>query len=333
MWLGEHADNASNQVLIAKYHATYVAQEYMMDLSNSFFRGINADNSATALKSRFVNATGAITPGIGVKSKLADSSANIEIYDGIVRKDDTSSTSGTYVAMENLGANVGNYFTNSTGFKSGCSGNIVKAIALIGEKINSNQLYNIANSSNGFNVLANNYTIDKVFPASPTEQDCHLLTSVEPIAMYTYDGTDWTEISRVYAGAVITDGSGNITDVVQIGYNQNGYNVTQNTPLVTGSTLTASAINAIMPNYSAGVTKALDTTYTADTDGWLNIRVDGTTVGCKIIVNDILLTSSGIYTDWEVACIAPVSKGDTYLFESGSGTLVNCKFYPCKGVS
>lgn len=95
----------------------------------------------------------------------------------------------------------------------------------------------------------------------------------------------------------------------------------------------------IMPDYSAGVSKSVNTTYTAEVNGYLKYYSQASTPGnvsSKLIINDNTITSStaDIYIPngggnfWQDIGVIPVSAGDTYKLEGGSSLI----FYPCKGV-
>lgn len=87
-----------------------------------------------------------------------------------------------------------------------------------------------------------------------------------------------------------------------------------------------------MPDYSAGVTRAWNTSYTAEVAGWIFAEADDSsnTEDGYIFIDGqkfrFIATTDTIHSTF----FAPVSKGATY---KGVGAVVQAmKFYPCKGV-
>lgn len=90
------------------------------------------------------------------------------------------------------------------------------------------------------------------------------------------------------------------------------------------------------PDYSSGVSKAWNTTYTAECDGWLKITATvlyGFAARATLTINNVVVWLRcgnnevyGIYT----GDIVPVSKGDVYI-ASGGVSSQSLTFYNCKG--
>ena len=110
-----------------------------------------------------------------------------------------------------------------------------------------------------------------------------------------------------------------------------------------GSTQKETIVGWGMPDFSAGVSKSLNTVYQAEKDGWIVIHgwqtsngnanvelqysVDGTfSDGITVIKN-----YTGNSTQTEGSFIAPIPKG-IYYRSTEIGSLHSFIFYPCKGV-
>lgn len=93
---------------------------------------------------------------------------------------------------------------------------------------------------------------------------------------------------------------------------------------------------ASLPDYSAGVSKSAQTTYTAEVDGII-LGFNYTNGNNKLTINGTSFNynsgnGSNIYAG-SGFCI-PVSKGDTYLMEQAfSGSSAFMTFYPLKGIN
>lgn len=101
-----------------------------------------------------------------------------------------------------------------------------------------------------------------VLPSSPSIDQVHLLTSIEPLQAKKYNGTDWEEYTKVPVGYAKTNSSGIVTEVATFAYNQNGYNVNINTSteifyaspvLLFNGTATSNNINTGVTNSIVGL--------------------------------------------------------------------------------
>ena len=86
-----------------------------------------------------------------------------------------------------------------------------------------------------------------------------------------------------------------------------------------------------MPDYSAGVGKASNTQFTAESDGFLLYNYAGATSTNTLTINGISinLTTQAQYSHG-VALMLPIPKGTTYKLTGGGNKLI---FYPLKGVN
>lgn len=195
---------------------------------------------------------------------------------------------------------------------------------------NSNGIYNIFISSTGGLYILN----DKIYrrPSRPTMvvNDVWLNTSGDPFGCIKYNGTTDVEFLDVPLGKVTISG-GTITSIETFQFNQNGHNVN------------AQTIGYRFPDYANGVSRLINTTYTAEIDGWLLCEskiqsyLSEGYVYCTI--NSIPMTINscgGDNADFSSNLAAiPVVKGDVYTFTTSGGSLnaFNAKFYSVKGVN
>ena len=93
------------------------------------------------------------------------------------------------------------------------------------------------------------------------------------------------------------------------------------------------AMSWCAPDYANKESKNVNTTYTASSDGYLIVRVDGASVGSMIYINNELVSTSGIYTSWYCVTNAVVSKGNTYSFGQSGGAFQYAYFVPMKGAN
>jgi len=86
-------------------------------------------------------------------------------------------------------------------------------------------------------VEAFNTTLGKstVLPTTPTVDQIHLLTCIEPLQVKKYNGTIWEEYTKVPVGYAKTNSSGTISEIGTFAYNQNGYNLNINSSTFTQS--------------------------------------------------------------------------------------------------
>ena len=89
-----------------------------------------------------------------------------------------------------------------------------------------------------------------------------------------------------------------------------------------------------MPDYTAGVAKSSGTQYTAEVDGWLEIRTDDYNNRSYLTLNGIEKCISGASNNHlsTIYCIIPIPKNTTFkvVFSRTSNDNL-CNFYPCKG--
>lgn len=246
LWNGK-LNNIASRELIAKWDETTGAtkSEYSFELSSTSKLCLTIyDNSVSASKQRYKN-TALTSIDIGVQKLLSTtySGANIHIQQNATQVDDVGS-SGSYTAMENLTANIGNYYKDSSGNKVAIGGQIVSNVAIIGAELSTLQITNIYNSRIDIEMYAAAYTVGKAFPAIPATNAVHFLTSVEPAKLYKYSGTNWAEYNKVLLGQAVTNASGVVTSVVQPKFNQNGYDLNSNTTVALGNLWISSDYNA-----------------------------------------------------------------------------------------
>ena len=93
----------------------------------------------------------------------------------------------------------------------------------------ASKTYNIFVGTDG-SVETFNTTLGKsaVFPTSPTADQIHLLTCIEPLQAKKYNGTIWENYTKVPVGYAKTNSSGAICEIGTFAYNQNGYNININ---------------------------------------------------------------------------------------------------------
>lgn len=91
-------------------------------------------------------------------------------------------------------------------------------------------------------------------------------------------------------------------------------------------------INAISPNYTAGVIKTWNTLYTVTSPGWVNIYGVTGQDEIALLVNGIKVLANAALSTQDTVTIAGqvmVKMGDTYI---GTGTASTITFYPIIGV-
>lgn len=89
-----------------------------------------------------------------------------------------------------------------------------------------------------------------------------------------------------------------------------------------------------MPDYTAGVAKSSGTQYTAEVDGWLEIRTDDYNNASYLTLNGIRKAVSGASNNHlaGIYCIIPIPKNATFKVVFSRTAADNlCNFYPCKG--
>lgn len=197
---------------------------------------------------------------------------------------------------------------------------------------NSNGTYNIFINSEGGLYILNN-TIYKQ-PVRPTMvvNDVWFNTSKEPFECIKYNGTADIEFLDVPLGKV-TISSGSISAIETFPFNQNGYDVTSQTKVASGTNLAASIANLGMPNYANAITKAWATVHQADVDGYVHVYSSfGSTLSVSVDNSTWRTVQYSWHSDqgFVASSFVPIPKGvyykATFTSVSGSASLV---FYPC----
>lgn len=142
---------------------------------------------------------------------------------------------------------------------------------------NSDGEYNIFINSEGELYILNNTIYKQAKRPTMVVNDVWLNTSAEPFECIKYSGTSDVEFLDVPLGKV-TIKNGAITVLETFQFNQNGYDVTTQTKLESGTNLAASVPGFVMPDYTKGVSKSFSTVYQAASDGFLffRARISGT---------------------------------------------------------
>ncbi|MFA7657990.1 MAG: hypothetical protein WCY19_00995 [Candidatus Gastranaerophilaceae bacterium] len=91
-----------------------------------------------------------------------------------------------------------------------------------------------------------------------------------------------------------------------------------------------------MPDYSRGVSKSWNTSYTAECDGWLLVvmAIYANTDTSHLLINNISVAE--LYDEKsysQTSTLIPVNKGDIYIASGGYNIWCGLKFYPAKGAS
>ncbi len=195
--------------------------------------------------------------------------------------------------------------------------------------------YNIFITSQGtLEAFSNNIYGQTTEPSSPSTNDIWFNTSVEPVIAYIHDGSDFsTEYTGVPVGRATLE-SAAITEVETFDFNQNGFEVNFQTQGYRFPDLITNGIN--------GISKANDTIYQAECDGWLKPRIsclgyqsilyyslNGIDWVCMFTVGMNNSTSLHVYG----RTLVPISKGVYYKITVGTNAIVELQFYPAKGAN
>lgn len=171
-------------------------------------------------------------------------------------------------------------------------------------------------------------------PLRPTlvDGDVWFNTSVEPFSAIKYSENSDKEFLDMPLGKV-TIKSAAITALETFPFNQNGYDVNMNSSLRVNTTLMASVINSVMPNYAKPISKAWGTTQTADTNGFVLISGWSNSSSTTFTLNGTTYSLfGGTGASYSGNAIFPVSASDTYCaLGGGGGSTVT--FFPLKGVN
>lgn len=193
------------------------------------------------------------------------------------------------------------------------------SISLSGQ---SDGTYNIFIKPTGvIYVLRNN--IYKL-PARPSlvEGDIWLDTSSVPFKCTKLESGVQNEFLDVPVGKVLLS-NGAISSIETFQFNQNGFEINRQT------------LGYRWPDYSSGVSKAMGTTYTAETDGWLLVETmlyQGGNVYCALNGISLMLSHENYSQDssGSLATLA-LSKGDVYsLSSTGNVSFFKMTFFPAK---
>lgn len=172
----------------------------------------------------------------------------------------------------------------------------------------ANGTYNIFVDKDGEIEILNNTIYRQIKQPTNTINNIWLDISQVPLKAKRYTSSGWETFLKVPIGS-ITISNSNITKAITFTYNQNGYNFNKVTmPHV-----------LFPPNYSKGVNKANDITYTAETYGWLYIYYLGysTNDSAKLTIDGKEFTISYVqFLGSAYGCGAstfiPINKGSTY---------------------
>lgn len=167
-------------------------------------------------------------------------------------------------------------------------------------------------------------TVDKSFPTSPNIGDYYCDNSIVPFKGYKYGVSGWEETEFCWLGDVEVE-SGTAT-IKQFEYNNNLFDVN------------IKSLGLAAPDYSNAADKTIDTSYVADTDGYLycyqyELRSSTT---LKLTINGFELTSympiGAVGGYWETDHLfVRIAKGDVYKLTSDAAYPYVFKFIPCKG--
>ena len=182
--------------------------------------------------------------------------------------------------------------------------------------------YNVFIDLNGnIEILANTVYRQKTAPTG-TLNNIWLDTSKMPLSAKRYTSSGWQDFLKIPLGRIYIE-NGAISAVGTFEYNQNGFNFNKNTmPCV-----------LYAPDFARGVNKTADTSYTAETYGWLyiyylgyavnktsSITIDGQTL--KVSYVQFLGSAYGCGEGMFI----PINKGSTYSATNTSEFV----FYPAR---
>ena len=153
---------------------------------------------------------------------------------------------------------------------SDCNG-VFTEISLVADLSMSGKpdgVYNLFAAADGVLYALKNAIYRQESRPTMLEGDVWFNTSKEPTKAVKYNGTSDVEFLGVPLGRVTVVNSA-ITKIETFAFNDNGYDITTHTALVSGTTFAKSISSLIMPDYSKGINKALNTVHTASSDGYL----------------------------------------------------------------
>lgn len=194
---------------------------------------------------------------------------------------------------------------------------------------NSNGTYNIFINNKGELYILNNTIYKQTSRPTMVVNDVWFNISREPFECIKYNGTADVEFLDVPLGKVTITNSA-ISAIETFPFNQNGYDVTTQSKVSSGTNLATSIINLGMPNYANGVSKTWATVYQADIDGYVYVSAS---FGSTLSVSTNNSTWHTVQYSWHsdqgysTSSFVPIPKGTYYKATGGNaGSLV---FYPC----
>lgn len=202
---------------------------------------------------------------------------------------------------------------------------------------NSDGEYNIFINKEGVLYILNNTIYKQAKRPTMVVNDIWLNTSAEPFKCIKYSGTADEEFLDVPLGKV-TIKNGLITVIETFPFNQNGYDITTQTTLKSGSNLAASIPNFVMPDYRNGSGKSFSTVYQAPADGFLYIKARFSSTffvsNGNPDTNSNYTWTSLVLTDFSdqgftTSAFMPIPKNMYYKVIAGAGDALT--FFPCLG--
>ncbi|HNW25235.1 MAG TPA: hypothetical protein PLG15_05075 [Candidatus Gastranaerophilaceae bacterium] len=305
--LSEKADKAGNStqafnVAAATTSTNAINKSQLDSLSTDLNSKINA------AETRFCVKSGNVTNGAGDLLSYSSMSVSFKVggsYPSLI----ISNARGTFATFTSVGT-----------------------LSMSGKPNGAHNVF-ISTSGNVYS-LANNIYKQATRPTL-VEGDIWLNTSVEPLKAIKYtSGTD-VEFLDIPLGKVTIAG-GVITAVETFPYNQNDYDITLNSAIKASTNLAKSITNLPMPNYSSGVSKSWNTSYLAESDGFVMVgcgfgltfsySFDGTNWTSNLLFNH----SGQGYGAWG---FIPIPKGIYYKlnYEYDGSSWKHLKFFPTKG--
>lgn len=149
---------------------------------------------------------------------------NWTILHTVINKD-TSSNIVTY-KLDTFGSYL--YYKMNISANNGAVGVQVWALDFFEENTNGtiyfDETKNIFVGIDGImESFATPYSIGKTLPTNPIVDQIHYDTSIEPVSVKKWNGTDWQIYNKVLCGQSITNSSGAISSIIQPQFNQDGY--------------------------------------------------------------------------------------------------------------
>lgn len=189
--------------------------------------------------------------------------------------------------------------------------------------------------------LNNKIYRQEIEPTTKSTNDIWIDTSSEPIKQKKWNGGSWENYEKIAIGSIEITAEGTKT-ITAFPFNQNGYNINSNSELslknISEEGRKNISKNSII-DYSKKVTKAWNTLYSAESDGFLFIRgVLSDNKDFKVDIGETnTLGNTVVYTKITdvnnvLQMFVPIPKGYYYKI-SGSGGDSGTVFYPTKGAN